>query len=280
LGPHDSHELSQKLDILTAISPSGGMELKCARCGSEYNSDSDLCYACGLKRDELRPARLEPMKRIAMRVLALGLLVGIGVFLVACAAILVRTGQAAVSTDWIGIAYFGAYVTSIGIGLATYWILGPDLPITEIRKGRRPTNKRAAAVFSGGVAVMSLVLGYLVAAVAVDAEGVSFGWIGAALLCSSVSLMMSVLELPAILFTTKDQEEASWQNRRWQGVTITALGIVIQVGTYVYGYERNAPAERMLLSFLVGVVAVIAGITILNGPSVRPWIWTGVKRQI
>jgi len=253
--------------------------MRCPKCGSEYSSDSDLCYACGLKRDESRPARSELTKRYGMLSLVLGTLIGIGVFLVAYPALMIRTGHAVLSTDWTGIAYFGAFVTSIGIGFGVYSVLGAELPITEIRKGRRQTNRRAAAAISGGVAIMSLVLGYLVAAVAIEEDRTSFGLIGLALECSSVFLAMGVLEQPAALFKVKDREEASWPNRRRQGVAIVALGLVIQVGTYIYGYERYAVPEGMLLSILIGVITVIAGITILNGPSTRPWVWTGVRKR-
>jgi hypothetical protein len=208
--------------------------------------------------------------------LVLGTLIGTGVFLVAYPALMIRTGHAALSTDWIGIAYFGLFLTSIGIGFGVYSVLGAELPIMEIRKGRRQTNKRAAAAISVGVTIMYLALGYLVTAVAVEEDNVSSGLIAAAFLCSSVSLAMGALELPAVLFTIKDKEEAAWTNRRRQGVTIVALGLVIQVGTYVYGYERNARYEVMLWSILIGV---IAGITILNGPSARPWVWTGMRRR-
>jgi len=196
-----------------------------------------------------------------------GALFTIGVFLA------LRTTDLVPEDGWKGLASFGVFVASLGIGIVSYSLFSTQTSLKEFREGKEPSSRAAAGLAAIGFSIMVFATGYVSAAYFVGFSSKWFEVLGTLLPLSIALIVVSSLRRPRFLFR-KDETEMSTSTRSVVGFSILLTGFVVQIVTLCYGYWKSPAAvlAGWVWFLLIGPFVVILGIVILWGPMGRPWI--------
>jgi hypothetical protein len=240
--------------------------MKCPKCGSEYHSSAQTCYACGrLDRPAKRSWYSDWRKAAAFSTAAT--LIAAGIILILSAYVLVPDG------DWKGLVVFGVFVASFGASVLSYSLLYTRTTLKDLRDGREPGNRVAAGMSSIGLGMMLFAASYMNAAYRIGFTPRLFGALGLVLPLSILLIIASLYRRPRFLFR-KEEVEFSSSRRTRVGTSMLFIGFVVQVITFVYWYLAESLTALLIGSIwlLIGPFMVITAVAIMWGPMGRPWI--------
>jgi hypothetical protein len=240
--------------------------MKCPNCGSEYYSSGSTCFACSELDRNPKGIRRARWKRRSVR--------GFGLILSMIGAILLIRGEHLVPDDGVeGLATFAASLSALGIVIIAYSLLYSQTSLKEYREGKEFSNRMAARLTALGIGLITFGTLYILAAVCIGFDSDSVGAVGLVMPLSFILITASLLRLPKALFAT-EETELRGPLRTLVGTLFIVIGLAIEAAAII-----NFNMMWYWIAIVVGPAVILAGLTTLSGPMIRPWIHETTLRE-